>query len=225
MQRDELVQMQEAMNHLVRVGKVVSTVTGKSTVRVQFDDADELVSFDMAIIYPRTFKDKHYNVPDIGDQVVCLFLPNGLETGFVLGSVYNAQDAPPVDSQDKDHVTYEDGTVIEYDRKAHVLKADVKGDAEIKTTKSIDAQAGTTITAKAADFIKLTAPTIFQNGNVVATAEDGSATADVEEKANRHIEGSLTVDGPVQINGNLRVNGNSDVSGNSNAGTRSGGDI
>ena len=224
---DEILQIQEAMSHLIRVGKVVSTATGKSTVRVQFADADDMVSYDMGVIYPRTHKDKHYNVPDIGDQVVCLFLGNGMETGFVLGATYNEQDSVPVDSQDVDHVTYEDGTVVEYDRKSHTLKADVKGQAEIKAEKHIKAEAGTTIEAEAADFIRLKAPTIFLNGNITSgNGEDEGEIAEVHERAHRTIDaGSLTVNGPVQINGNLSVNGNSDVSGNSYAGSRSGGDI
>jgi phage baseplate assembly protein V len=132
--KSDLNGLLETVGQLVRVGVVVSTNFAAATARVQFGDADDLVSYDMQIVFPKTSKDKFYNMPDTGDQVVCLFLPNGLEQGFILGSVYSTVDVPPVQSPDKDHITYSDGTVIEYDRAAHVLTANVQGTATIQST-------------------------------------------------------------------------------------------
>lgn len=69
--------------------------------------------------------------------MLCLFLGNGLEEGFVLGSMYGAQ-MPPVSSGDKFHRTFSDGTTLEYDRAAHKLRASVRGDVEASVTGNVE---------------------------------------------------------------------------------------
>jgi len=138
---NQLQQSQEAQN-IFRVGEISSTNPEKGTVRVKFQDADKLVSFDLPTLFGSTLKDRKYKMPDVGEQVACLFQPNGLETGVVLGCMYNAKDKPPANNQDIDHVTYEDGTVIEYDRKNHKLTANVKGDIDVTADGNITITAG-----------------------------------------------------------------------------------
>lgn len=217
--------LRDLLSQVVRVGFVVGRDEAKMRVRVEVSDTTSgaLTTAFLQVLVPRAKKDRVYDLPDVGDQVLCLFLPFGKEVGFVLGSMYGA-DSPPVASGDKWHRVFEDGTVLEYDRAAHVLLADVKGRAEINTTEDISATAGTTLTATAGTSITLTAPNIFQNGNVTAGGSSGGS-ATVSENAERTITGSLTINGPVNINGNLTTNGNSSTSGNSYAGSRSGGSI
>lgn len=126
----------------VRVGIVESTNPEAATVRVKIPDLDDLISYDLQVLQRKTLKDKDYWMPDLQEEVFCLFLGNGLETGFVLGALYNKEDAPPVASQDKRHVTFEDGTQLEYDRRAHKLTANVQGDIEVHATGNITVAAG-----------------------------------------------------------------------------------
>lgn len=220
------------VSQFIRVGFVSGRDEKRMRVRVRVTDTvtNELVTDWLQVIVPRAKKDRCYDLPDIGDQVLCVFLPFAAECGFVLGSMYG-EDAPPVAAGDKCHRVFEDGTVLEYDRAAHLLTADVQGDAVVKTTQSIKAVAGTTIDAEAVQHISMTAPHIYQNGNVTTGGHSSGTTATVTEKAHRTIEGSLTVQGPVvidgdvEITGNLTVNGNSSVSGKSYAASRSGGGI
>ena len=118
----------------IRACFVSSTNPEKATVKVKIPDLDNLISHDLQVVFQKTLKDKEYWLPDVDEEVLCLFLGNGLECGFVLGSLYNAEDKPPVVSQDKRHITFEDGTALEYDRKEHKLKADVKGEVELTAT-------------------------------------------------------------------------------------------
>ena len=123
--------MDMKMNELARVGFVVSRQPEKHRVRVEFRDTvtAKLVSGWLPVLVPRASADMAFDLPDVGDQVLCLFLGNGLEEGFVLGSMYGAQK-PPVASGDKFHRTFSDGTTLEYDRAAHKLRASVRGDVE-----------------------------------------------------------------------------------------------
>ncbi len=123
----------------IRVGIVDSTNPAKVTARVKIPDLDDLISHDLQVLQRKTRKDKDYWNPDLEEEVLCLFLGNGLERGFVLGALYNKEDKPPANSQDKRCIVFEDGTRLEYDRKEHKLTADVKGDAVISTTGDITA--------------------------------------------------------------------------------------
>lgn len=116
---------------MIKVGKVVAVDEKTCRVRVQLLDNDEVVTYWLPVVVSKSQKDKFYWLPDIGEEVVCAFLEHGIEQGFVLGAIYNEKDIVPVGSKDKFHVRFEDGTWIEYDRKAHKLKIQCVGDIEI----------------------------------------------------------------------------------------------
>ena len=122
---------ESALKNLIRVGVVSSINPLNGTARVVFHEKEGLVSGDLQIIYRTTFKNKDYQMPDIDEQVVCIFLENGLEQGFILGAVYSETDVTPANSGDKWVKKFSDGTGIEYDRSAHKLTASVNGTAEI----------------------------------------------------------------------------------------------
>lgn len=65
------------INNMVRVGTISSINQEKFKARVIFEDRDNLVTKELPILNKRNLQ--------LGDQVICLFLPNGLEEGFILG--------------------------------------------------------------------------------------------------------------------------------------------
>ncbi len=81
----------------IRVGKVSSVNRNNCTARVFFEDRDDVVSHDLRVIVKNTMNKKDYWLPDVDEQVVCIFLPNGEETGFIIGSVYSDVDRPPAE--------------------------------------------------------------------------------------------------------------------------------
>ena len=240
-------QLYDLICQMVRVGFVSVRDPDRHRVRVEFQDitGGAIVSDWLQVLAPRAWDDQEYDLPDEGEQVLCLFLPFGRERGFVLGSMYGAA-SPPVTSGDKWHRKFKDGTWLEYDRASHELTGVVVGDVNLSAGGSITAVARDKIVAHATDIeaealnsvrtkadvlIEMTAPNIIQNGNVTSSGYDGQSAGTVTENAHRTVNGSLTVNGPVNINGNLDTNGNSStsgnstVSGNSFAATRSGGPI
>ena len=124
---NRVTRMEERFNQFVRVGVVVSTNPGTGTVRVQFTDADGMVSHDLPVLVPKTMEDKHYHMPDVGEQILAIFLPLGLEQGFVLGSFYSKGDPVPVADQNLNQMKFKDGTTVDYDRAKHLLKIDCVG--------------------------------------------------------------------------------------------------
>lgn len=130
------------VSDLIKVGKVSTTDETKGTVRVKFDDrkqgdGHQFVSGPLQVIYRNSLKNKDTGLPDIDEPVLCVFLPNGTSQGFCLGAFYPDGVELPVKDKDKRHVTFEDGSFVEYDRKNHELTADIKGTVIIKATKGV----------------------------------------------------------------------------------------
>lgn len=178
--------LSDCISQLARVGFVTARQPERHRVRVELRDTvtSPLVSGWLPVLTPRASADMAFDLPDVGDQVLCLFLGNGLEDGFVLGSMYGAQ-TPPVASGDKFHRTFSDGTTIEYDRKAHKLTASVKGDVDVSATKSISLHGK--------ESIILQAPALLLRGNLSQSGyEGGPGYSDVRGTLNVR-DGSITV--------------------------------
>lgn len=148
----------DTLNSLIKIGEVSSVDYAKATARVVFDDDDSIVSYDLQVLQKNTIANQDYAMPDIGEDVVCLFLPSGPEDGFILGSVYAGEITPPESSANKRTVKFSDDTVISYDRAAHKLSITIGG-TKINTNGS---------------SVVIESPTIELKGNVNVT---GTVTA------------------------------------------------
>ena len=79
---------------VVKIGKVSAIDRQKCMARVYFEDRDDFVSSWMPVMQKNTMNHKFYWMPDVDEQVVCLFLPNGHETAIIIGSIYSEADKP-----------------------------------------------------------------------------------------------------------------------------------
>ena len=128
---------------IIRVGNVDSINPENGTVRVRFPDRDDKVSGELKVIFSKTHMDKEYHIPDIDEAVVCVFLPNQQEEGFVLGAYYNEIDTMPAGANEDTKIwSFSDGGKIEYNRSS--------GELNIIAVSSVN----------------ITAPTINLNGDV-----------------------------------------------------------
>jgi phage baseplate assembly protein V len=109
---------------MYRVGIVKAQDVHNARVRVTFPDRDQMQSWWLPVLFPKTQNDKGYWIPDIGEQVVCTMDEHD-EDGAVLGAIYSAADAVPVANADKLHWTFKDGAVFEYDRSVHALQMSI----------------------------------------------------------------------------------------------------
>jgi phage baseplate assembly protein V len=138
----------------MKIGVVTSTDPSAGKCRVQFADQDAVISYWLPVLHHKTGQDKSYWMPDTGEHVCCLMDANN-EFGCIAGAIYSDADQPPVTSQDKYHVRFNDGTTLEYDRASHSLTANVKG--------SITLNADTDISITSGTHIIMTAPRIDLN--------------------------------------------------------------
>ena len=121
------LQQQQAV---FKVGVVSEIDPATCTARVRFDDLDGLETMRLPIGVQKSLKDKSYWLPDVGEHVACLLDANA-ETGVILCAIYSEADTPPINDKDKRHVRFDDGTVVEYDRKERRLKVECVGDIEL----------------------------------------------------------------------------------------------
>jgi phage baseplate assembly protein V len=184
--------LESAFSGLIRVGVVKGTFPERAAVKVELSDRGT-GTHELPVIFEKTKDDKSYFMPDIGEHVVCIFLPSSPASGFVVGGIYSKADTVPVSDQDKWHKLFKDGSYIEYDRKKHVLHADIRGNAEVVADNNIKAEAGNNIECSAGKDI-----TAEAGGNISASANgnissDAGGTSTVTGAAGVNINSSTAV--------------------------------
>ena len=123
---------EKTIQNLFRVGKVSSVNPDNDTVRVVFPDKNNMVTAELPVLNRGSKVVKDYWLPDIGEQVLCLFLPNGNSQGFCVGSYFSDVDAPVVMDANIRRQDFGDGTYIEYNRSTHELTINCVGNVTIK---------------------------------------------------------------------------------------------
>ncbi|GAV24814.1 baseplate assembly protein [Carboxydothermus islandicus] len=129
--------MENILKNLIKIGRVSSVNPNTATARVLFE-AQGLVSHDLPVLQRQTLRNKDYWLPDVGEYVVCIFLPTGNADGFILGSIYSDDDQLPASSKDKRVILFEDGTKLEYDRASHTLTINAVGPINIVASGNIN---------------------------------------------------------------------------------------
>lgn len=178
---------------MLRFGVVTHIDETKAQVRVQFQDIDNVISYWLPVLKQKTLKDKQYWMPDIGEHVACV-IDEHAEEGIVLGAIYSDADAVPVGSRDKYHVKFNDGTVIEYDRAAHKLTADVKGDINVKVTGRAHINCKGQIYVKSETNITIQAPLVNIRGY---SPTEGIFDGNLRIIGNLDVQGNITATGSI----------------------------
>lgn len=190
----------DLLKSIIRVGEIHSVNYENATARVHFPDDDELVSYDMQILHRNTLKNKDYNMPDIGEDVLCLCLPSGLASGFILGSVYAGNITPPESIGDKRTVIFEDGSRFSYDRKIHQFDAQIESTTVMVNRQDIVINTPHDVTITAANAVNVTGV-----NNVTVNTKIATVNATAAYILNT---ASATLNAPaITLNGNVQVSG------------------
>ncbi len=160
-----------------RTGLVTAQNVAAGQVRVQFPDRDGVVSYWLPVHGQGSQNDKAWWMPDVGEQVVVLMDEHD-EYGSVVASIYSTADTPPGwAGADTRGIQFSDGTIIRYDRAAHVL------------TVALGAGGSATISTPL--------------GNEVVLGADGTTL--LQDHIGAQVK--LSNDGNVRVLGNLLVSG------------------
>ncbi|MCP4160044.1 MAG: phage baseplate assembly protein V [Deltaproteobacteria bacterium] len=143
-------ELETKLDKLIRVG-IISEVKG-GNVRVTINDVS---THELPVLFPKTQDDKFQFMPDIGEQVLCVFLPFDLTQGFVIGSMFSGVDSAPVEGSSKAHIKFKDNAILEYDRDTSKLSIDLSGstgEVEIKC-KNLNAEVSENADIKAKNVV------------------------------------------------------------------------
>lgn len=105
-----------SVRNVHRQGKVTEVLVDKTQVccRVQYLDKSGLISKPLPVKQFGSRSTSAYWCPKVGDDVSVTMLPNAEEDGFIDGSFYNTGNPPPIVDPNTRHITFADGTVMEY---------------------------------------------------------------------------------------------------------------
>lgn len=186
----------------------VTGVDKNGSARVKLLDGDGMVSQPLRTLQRRTLKDKDQCFPDVGEHVACLFSGQGLESGVILGAMYSDKNKAPDQETPMSFYEFEDGTKLSYDRAAHKLVADVQGEAEVKTTKSVSVEAQEGITAKTPQELVLEggAGVVMRGPTIIFEGVEGE-NCETTINANMRIKGDLDQQGSQRVSNDITAGG------------------
>lgn len=122
-----ITELERRLHNTIRV----CTVDSLDKDRVRVRDGSGLVTGPLPWVTRRAGHDRDWWAPEPGEQVVLLCPYGDPGLGVVLPGIYRDAFPAPADTPAIHQTTYQDGTVIAYDRAAHKLTARIAGDAEI----------------------------------------------------------------------------------------------
>lgn len=127
------------VNNIFMIGKVSAIYPERATARVIFEDRDDMTSKELPIVFTRAFGVEIYAMPNVGEEVTCLFLPNGPEEGFIMGGYYNKKNPPPANNGNIKVIKFNSGDYIEYNETSGVftIRGNVLISGELNVTNQV----------------------------------------------------------------------------------------
>lgn len=156
---------------MIRLGRVVQQDPARARVRVEFpdwrDSRDQpVVSWWLPVVTHKTQADQVYWMPDLQEHVVVALFGHGVEDGVVLGAIYSTPAPPPITDPDVAHLSFKDGTVLEYDRAQSEARATLVGDAQAQILGDLKLLVGQALKVLALEGIELDGGTSDLSGVV-----------------------------------------------------------
>lgn len=103
------------LKNLIRIGEISAIHDADGTVEVVFEDKNDIVSD------PLPYLAFEYNMPQVKDRVLCVFLGNGITSGFCLGKFFSAKSPPPVQNKDIYYKDFFGEAFLKYEKSTKTL--------------------------------------------------------------------------------------------------------
>lgn len=209
----QIAEMNRQLNCLARVGTVHSVDYTTNTARVEFGS---VVTDYLPWLTTRAAGNRTYDSLEVGEQVFVI-TPPGQICGIIVGVLNQVKYPAPEHSPNVQKTVYKDGSFVQYDRAAHVLTADIKGDVSVIAAGDIQAEAGKNISASAGSAVEvtagssvtITAGTIVLNGqttiNGTLSQGGGSNGGNARFNGSLHATDSITTDNDVVAAGRVSL--------------------
>ena len=117
-------------------GYISSYDAKRHMARVMFPDKDNLVSDWLPVIVTNSLLNKDEAPLDINEHVAVIMGDN-MQSGVIIGAIYDDQNKPLNADKDTRITTFDDGTKIEYNRSQKTMRINAVGGVEINAAKEI----------------------------------------------------------------------------------------
>ncbi|MFJ5318278.1 phage baseplate assembly protein V [Pectobacterium versatile] len=180
------------LRNLIRVGVVTHVNTTDALCRVQTGD---MTTGWLNWLTRRAGRSRDWWAPSIGEQVLILSIGGELDTAFVLPGIYSDDNPAPSASADALHISFPDGTVIEYEPETGALTVSGIKTATITASESLTATVPL-VTVNASTRITLDTPEVVCTNKLITgtleVKQGGKMSGNIE-----HSGGSLSSNGKV----------------------------
>lgn len=111
-------ELNRIVRSMIRKGTVCAVDPKTMSVKVEFSEKDGLPSPFLPVLCQGAGGNKCYWLPDIGDQVVCLYEANdkNASSGWVLGTYFTEAHTPQVADAEIRRLDFGDGSFMEFNR-------------------------------------------------------------------------------------------------------------
>jgi len=185
---------------MLKFGIISEVDAPNGKARVQFPDADGIVSNWLPVSSPKTLKDK-FSIPfDVNEHVWCL-MDDELEFGVIGGAIYSKTETPgDLGDADVIGINFEQGLHIEYTRSTRILS--ITGDNKFTVNVSGDVTVQSATKVKViAPLVEITAASITASGNLTVAgtvqAAGFSGVAGAGGAGDMTVQGSITATGEI----------------------------
>lgn len=105
------------LHEIIRIVRVSQTNPVKHTACVYISEED-LTTHELAVLCRNIFKNHDFNIQNVGDEVLCIFMTFGEDEGGILGSFCACNVVLATTLQDERKVEFADGTTVTYNRQS-----------------------------------------------------------------------------------------------------------
>jgi phage baseplate assembly protein V len=235
--------MERRIANTVRFGSVMEVDHDKRRMRVKSGDIET-----NWIPWPAgraAAGKRRWDAPEVGEQGVLLCAGGDMRQAVFVPGVYQDSYDSPSSDPNKDHTTYGDGTVIEYDRGSHTMLVDLTGGVSITADRAhIELKIGSTTltltgsqTTLVTPFLHVQSPESTFTGHVtiqgglnvsggggVGSGASAVFVGHIEQVGNYTQTGNFTQTGNSENTGTLKNNGKNVGSGHTHSGVQTGND-
>lgn len=186
-----ITELERRQSNMLRVGTIAEADYARARVRVSIGP---LLTAWLPWLTQRASKTSTWHAPEVGEQVLVVSPAGELAQAVVIPALYQSAHPANADNPDIARITFADGAVLEYDRAAHRLAADIPGSASIKTSGDLTAAIGGKLAAEVTGSVSL----------------DTKAAADIKAAAAVTVQSvaAVTITAPViTLNGVTTING------------------
>lgn len=189
---EHIPEIQRLLRNLIRIGTVTAVDLDGGLCRVQ-TGANETDWLNW--LTSSAGRVRRWHAPSVGEQVLILSLGGELDSAFVLPGIFSDDFPPPSNSADAIHISFPDGTVIEYEPDTGALTASGMKTAMIQASESVSVTTKVVLVT-ASEKITLDSPevectSLLKTANLEVT-NGGKMSGNVE-----HTGGSFSSNGVV----------------------------